>query len=152
MRTYINDGYTRHVEIGDNLTMQRVEFKYRRPRGSALHRINERMSDADYALKLWHKLPTVQRVKDQPESAADIVNQLLIDHLEWWDYDEFEGCPNCEKHEPTIEALESLDAKAYVALVNVVVNGFAPDVVFDRPEQNGQPLPAAEQEALDAGN
>lgn len=128
MRAIIEDGYTRHVGIGDNITVPEIEFRYRPPRGAAVHEIPLRLA--------------VAKDKTQEE-----LNKILLEYMEWWD---FEGC---DSHVPDAEVLTLLDAHAYKAIVDVVINGYAPKRFFDRPdEDDDDPKGDAKQAETDAGN
>lgn len=122
----ISDGYTRHVGVGDGLSVPEIEFAYRPLRGPELQ-----MHFFDLA---------------QAEDRGPWMVQQLASRLEWIQLEQ--GGPQSLKLEEIEGQLTTLDGFAFQAMYNVVFSNTAPARVFDREE----PLAEKEQDEADAKN
>lgn len=130
----IDDGYTRHVGIGDGVGSQKVELKFRRPQGSELLDLPNRMATAQATLDYWKSLPKHKRSKKKPKGSSELANSIMADSVCYLHAEKFEGAPEINGVNPEAKTFEKLDAHAYCSVFDVVINGLPPDEVYDRED------------------
>ena len=125
MGPHINDGYDRHVGIGDGIRVPEVEFIYRPQRGPDLQVHLMSLAGA--------------------EDPGAYMVEALAKRLVAVDY---EGCREVET-EKIKDMLAKMDTFAFQDVYHVVFSNVAPARIYDRDEE---PQAGSDQDEADQGN